>query len=141
MYRYGKLLFAPVDVSIVKREMRNLSILRLVHAFGLAGPSVLVQGYIIATATSSSHSSVLLFPAGSAAAQIGQSAEADEGEKNIKIHLISSSLSLFNICWGKEQLFYPFPTVQAFFLLFTGFVAEIISVMAHFVPVQLRELL
>ena len=28
IWRYGKLLFAPVDVAVVKREMRNLSILR-----------------------------------------------------------------------------------------------------------------
>jgi len=101
IWRYGKLLFAPVDVAVVKREMRNLSILRLVHAFGLSAPSVLVQGYILASAgTAAVGASSAASEASASSTSPSSSSTAEDVERSLKIHVISSALSLFNICWG-----------------------------------------
>ncbi len=103
-WRYGRLLFAPVDVAIVKKEMRNLSILRLVHGFVASVPSVLVQGYIIAATATEAN----LLAAGSASAASGGDVLANRNQPDeydasgTKIHVISAILSLFNICWGNK---------------------------------------
>lgn len=42
LWRYFK-LFVPVDLNIVKYEVRDLCMLRMVHAFGEAAPMLLIQ--------------------------------------------------------------------------------------------------
>ena len=79
------------------------SILRLVHAFGLSAPSVLVQGYIMAAAGSSAAAASSAAVAASEAASAPSGAPQD-AERSLKIHVISSALSLFNICWGKIKI-------------------------------------
>ena len=49
LWRYARLLFLPIDMALVKREMRNLSILRLVHALVQSLAGLLAQGYLLAT--------------------------------------------------------------------------------------------
>ena len=51
LWRYARLLFVPIDIALVKREMRNLSILRMIHAFVQCFVSLLVQGYLLMNAT------------------------------------------------------------------------------------------
>ena len=72
--------------------------LRLVHAFGLSAPSVLVQGYIMASAGTASVGGSATSEAASSSTT---SSTAEDVERSLKIHVISSALSLFNICWGK----------------------------------------
>ena len=78
---------------------------RLVHAFGLSAPSVLVQGYIMALAGTSSigGASSTASEAASSTSQSSSSATAEDVERSLKIHVISSALSLFNICWGESD--------------------------------------
>jgi len=42
LWRYFK-LFIPVDLSVVKHEVRDLCMVRMVHAFGEAAPMLLIQ--------------------------------------------------------------------------------------------------
>ena len=72
--RYSKLLFLPMGSSIplVKREMRNLCILRMIHGFCQGLPLAFVQGYLMATKN-----------------------------KNMdQVHTVSVALSFFGICWS-----------------------------------------
>ena len=70
-------------------------IIRLVHAFGLSAPSVLVQGYIMAASAGAASSSV---------ASEANDPSTLQSSSSHKIHVISSALSLFNICWGELLL-------------------------------------
>lgn len=46
LWRYLK-LFVPVDVRYVKHEVRDLCVLRLIHAFCEAAPLLLIQLYLL----------------------------------------------------------------------------------------------
>jgi hypothetical protein len=46
LWRYLK-LFVPVNLSYVKHEVRDLCMLRLVHAFCEAAPMLLIQLYLL----------------------------------------------------------------------------------------------
>lgn len=46
LFRYFR-LFIPVDLRFVKNDVRDLCILRLIHAFCEAGPMLLIQLYLI----------------------------------------------------------------------------------------------
>ncbi|KAL0276641.1 UNVERIFIED_CONTAM: hypothetical protein PYX00_004171 [Menopon gallinae] len=73
LWRYLK-LFVPVDVRYVKHEVRDLCVLRLIHAFCEAAPLLLIQLY-------------LLFK--------------EYGAKELSdLILVSSILSLFSVCWA-----------------------------------------
>lgn len=74
LWRYAKLLFLPMAsaIPLVKREMRNLCILRMVHGFCQGLTFLLVQGYLMATQPS------LL----------------------TDVHSVSTVLSLFSVCWA-----------------------------------------
>lgn len=72
LLRYFK-LFVPVNLSTVKREVRDLCVLRMVHGFCQAGPMLLLQVYL-----------VWMKPA---------DAVSD-------LNIISIFLSLFSLCWA-----------------------------------------
>ena len=59
-------------IPLVKREMRNLCILRLVHGFCQGLPLLFVQGFLMASKSS----------------------------KVSQVHTVSASLSFFGICWS-----------------------------------------
>lgn len=73
LWRYFK-LFLPVDLSVVKNEVRDLCMLRLIHAFCEAAPMLLIQLYLIWLKSSSSEVTDL--------------------------NLVSTVLSLFSVCWA-----------------------------------------
>lgn len=73
LWRYFK-LFLPVDLSFVKNEVRDLCMLRLIHAFCEAAPMLLIQLYLIWLKPSS--------------------AEVTD------LNLVSTVLSLFSVCWA-----------------------------------------
>ena len=73
LWRYFK-LFIPVDLRIVKHEVRDLCMLRLVHAFIEAAPMLLVQLYLI-----------WLKP----------------NRHDVKdLNIVSTMLSLVSVCWA-----------------------------------------
>ena len=73
LWRYFK-LFIPVDLRTVKHEVRDLCMLRLVHAFIEAAPMLLVQLYLI-----------WLKP----------------GRGDVKdLNIVSTVLSLVSVCWA-----------------------------------------
>jgi hypothetical protein len=72
LWRYSKLLFAPIEIQLVKREMRNLCLLRMVHGFCQSLIFLLVQGYLFARRT----------------------------EVLGEVHYVSVALSLFSVCWA-----------------------------------------
>ena len=74
LWRYGKLLFLPMGsaIPLVKREMRNLCILRMVHGFCQGLPFLFAQGYLVAT----------------------------KNPQLTQIHTVSIILSLFGIGWA-----------------------------------------
>jgi len=74
LWRYSKLLFLPMGSSIplVKREMRNLCILRMIHGFCQGLPLLFVQGFLMAT----------------------------KNPYMDQVHTVSVALSFFGICWS-----------------------------------------
>ena len=74
LWRYGKLLFLPMGsaIPLVKREMRNLCILRMIHAFCQGLPLLFAQAYLMAT----------------------------QNPHLTQIHTVSMILSLFGIGWA-----------------------------------------
>lgn len=73
LWRYFK-LFIPVDLARVKNEVRDLCMLRLIHAFCEAAPMLLIQLYLIWLKPSSNSLSDL--------------------------NIVSTGLSLFSVCWA-----------------------------------------
>lgn len=73
LWRYFK-LFIPVELGQVKIEVRDLCMLRLVHAFCEAAPLLLIQLYLIWLKPSANEVSDL--------------------------NIVSTMLSLFSICWA-----------------------------------------
>ncbi|CAH1393025.1 unnamed protein product [Nezara viridula] len=73
LWRYFK-LFMPVDLRYVKFEVRDLCILRLVHAFCQSAPLLLIQLHLL----------------------MNEKFDEDFTDLNI----VSVSLSLFSVCWA-----------------------------------------
>ncbi|XP_076030330.1 uncharacterized protein LOC143018645 [Oratosquilla oratoria] len=73
LWRYFK-LFIPVDLRYVKHEVRDLCMLRLVHAFCEAAPMLLIQLYLIWLKTSL--------------------------QDLTDLNIVSTALSLFSVCWA-----------------------------------------
>lgn len=73
LWRYFK-LFMPVDLRFVKFEVRDLCILRLVHAFCQSAPLLLIQLHLL------------------------MNERFDEEFTDLNI--VSVSLSLFSVCWA-----------------------------------------
>ncbi|GBO99262.1 XK-related protein 4 [Eumeta japonica] len=91
LWRYAK-LFVPVDLRNVKHEVRDLCMLRLVHAFCEAAPMLLLQLHILFRDNEDPETSDLV-----------QSESIDEPTANktfAELNVISASLSLFSVCWA-----------------------------------------
>lgn len=73
VWRYSR-LFVPVDLRYVKGAVRDLCLLRLVHAFGEAVPMLLIQLHLMWGVRSASELTQLT--------------------------LVSAVLSLFSVCWA-----------------------------------------
>ncbi|KAL1115094.1 hypothetical protein AAG570_007125 [Ranatra chinensis] len=74
LWRYFK-LFLPCDLRFVKYEVRDLCMLRLVHAFCQAAPMLLVQLYLLME-------------------------DAADLREFRDLNVVSVSLSLFSVCWA-----------------------------------------
>ncbi|XP_061723978.1 uncharacterized protein LOC133530141 isoform X2 [Cydia pomonella] len=89
LWRYARLL-APVDTSTprVKHQVRDLCMLRLVHAFCEAAPMLLLQLHVLLREEPEPEplDSPGISPAGNAAFA--------------ELNVISASLSLFSVCWA-----------------------------------------
>ncbi|XP_013149312.1 PREDICTED: XK-related protein 6-like [Papilio polytes] len=93
LWRYARLL-VPVELRRVKHQVRDLCMLRLVHAFCEAAPMLLLQLHILFKDTSHE-------PLG----ELGVTPEPsiDEPSANrafAELNVISASLSLFSVCWA-----------------------------------------
>jgi hypothetical protein len=106
-WRYAK-LFVPVDLRFVKHEVRDLCILRLIHAFCEAAPMLLIQCYLLMTMQSNEDtnigSSVKFKTLGGQLSThlVQQSTIVHQyQQKTFKdLNTISAFLSLFSVCWA-----------------------------------------
>lgn len=109
LWRYAK-LFVPVDLRHVKHEVRDLCMLRLVHAFCEAAPMLLFQLHIL-TEIESENQEIKLKSLGGEPAMnsnglttnfIQKPAMNQEyQERTFKdLNVVSTALSLFSVCWA-----------------------------------------
>lgn len=105
-WRYAK-LFVPVDLRFVKHEVRDLCILRLIHAFCEAAPMLLIQCYILMTMQESDDNNINSVKIKTLGGQLSthlvqQSTIVHQyQQKTFKdLNTISAFLSLFSICWA-----------------------------------------
>ncbi|CAG9859443.1 unnamed protein product [Phyllotreta striolata] len=98
LWRYARLL-VPVQLASVKREVRDLCILRLVHGFVQAAPMLLLQ--------------LTLLPG----------AENDPQTDLIKV---SSALSLFSICWALASFSKHVQSIDRLVLTWLGVVSQLL---------------
>lgn len=107
LWRYAK-LFVPVDLRHVKHEVRDLCMLRLVHAFCEAAPMLLLQSYILVTIQQ--EEAMLLTPeiplqslGGHVTPIIVQQptiAQQHQLRTFKDLNTVSCALSLFSVCWA-----------------------------------------
>uniref|UniRef100_A0A182VA35 XK-related protein n=1 Tax=Anopheles merus TaxID=30066 RepID=A0A182VA35_ANOME len=109
LWRYAK-LFVPVDLRHVKHEVRDLCMLRLVHAFCEAAPMLLLQLYVLVTLQSEAQLAAALklktlghhhhhLPPSTALVQ--QTNLAEQQQKTFRdLNMVSATLSLFSVCWA-----------------------------------------
>uniref|UniRef100_A0A182P542 XK-related protein n=1 Tax=Anopheles epiroticus TaxID=199890 RepID=A0A182P542_9DIPT len=108
LWRYAK-LFVPVDLRHVKHEVRDLCMLRLVHAFCEAAPMLLLQLYVLVTLQSEAQLTATLklktlghhhhLPPSTALVQ--QTNLAEQQQKTFRdLNMVSATLSLFSVCWA-----------------------------------------
>ncbi|CAH2057167.1 unnamed protein product, partial [Iphiclides podalirius] len=93
LWRYARLL-VPVELRRVKHQVRDLCMLRLVHAFCEAAPMLLLQLHILLKDSN-------LEPPN----ELGVTPEPsiDEPSANkafAELNVISASLSMFSVCWA-----------------------------------------
>ncbi|XP_039748300.1 uncharacterized protein LOC120625328 [Pararge aegeria] len=93
LWRYARLL-VPVELRRVKHQVRDLCMLRLVHAFCEAAPMLLLQLHILLKdADLETVSDLAITP----------DLTVDEPSANkafAELNVISASLSLFSVCWA-----------------------------------------
>ncbi|KAL6437871.1 hypothetical protein ACFW04_004299 [Cataglyphis niger] len=89
LWRYFK-LFIPVNLTYVKHEVRELCVLRLIHAFCEAAPMLLLQLYVLFGATDDGET------------EVGKPKESEskDDSKLAKLTLVSAGLSLWSVCWA-----------------------------------------
>lgn len=107
LWRYAK-LFIPVDLGHVKHEVRDLCMLRLVHAFCEAAPMLLLQLYILVTIQQ--EEDLLIKPelplkslGGHITPVIIQQptvAQQQQLRTFKDLNVVSCVLSLFSVCWA-----------------------------------------
>ncbi|XP_034946523.1 uncharacterized protein [Chelonus insularis] len=88
LWRYFK-LFIPVDLAYVKHEVRELCVLRLIHAFCEAAPMLLLQLYLLSIGIS-----------GNAIKEVKRASEIAEDDKLRELTAVSAGLSLWSVCWA-----------------------------------------
>ncbi|XP_044263518.1 XK-related protein 7-like [Tribolium madens] len=98
LWRYGRLL-VPVHLSSVKREVRDLCILRLVHGFLQAAPMLLLQ--------------LSLLPG------TGHGPPAN-------LVTVSAALSLFSVCWALASFSKHVQSVDRLVLTWLGVVSQLL---------------
>lgn len=107
LWRYAK-LFVPVDLRYVKHEVRDLCMLRLVHAFCEAAPMLLLQLYIL---TGIQQEEAMLMQPGIPLQTLGSHVmpvivqqPSITQEKQLRtfkdLNTVSCALSLFSVCWA-----------------------------------------
>ncbi|XP_063897573.1 uncharacterized protein LOC110379427 [Helicoverpa armigera] len=93
LWRYARLL-VPVELRRVKHQVRDLCMLRLVHAFCEAAPMLLLQLHILfKDASREPVSDLAVTPEPSID-------EPSENKAFAELNVISASLSLFSVCWA-----------------------------------------
>ncbi|OXU24026.1 hypothetical protein TSAR_010025 [Trichomalopsis sarcophagae] len=91
LWRYFK-LFIPVDLTYVKHEVRELCVLRLIHAFCEAAPMLLLQVYLLTIGMSSSSDGL---------DSDGMMREPKPGDSKLaELTAVSAGLSLWSVCWA-----------------------------------------
>ncbi|CAK1543556.1 unnamed protein product [Leptosia nina] len=94
LWRYARLL-VPVELRRVKHQVRDLCMLRLVHAFCEAAPMLLLQLHIL---LKEAHLEPITNELG-----VTPEPNIDEPAANkafAELNVISASLSLFSVCWA-----------------------------------------
>lgn len=86
LWRYFK-LFIPVDLAYVKHEVRELCVLRLIHAFCEAAPMLLLQLYLLSTGITRENESK-------------EGTEGESGGKLAELTAVSAGMSLWSVCWA-----------------------------------------
>lgn len=106
LWRYAK-LFVPVDLRHVKHEVRDLCMLRLVHAFCEAAPMLLLQLYVLVNLQNENHMNAVKLKALasghhlSSTALVQQTSLAEQQQKTFRdLNMVSATLSLFSVCWA-----------------------------------------
>ncbi|XP_024943476.1 uncharacterized protein LOC107270325 isoform X2 [Cephus cinctus] len=89
LWRYFK-LFIPVDLAYVKHEVRELCVLRLIHAFCEAAPMLLLQLYLLSTGITDENEH----------GEIGSKGDTRESGKLAELTAVSAGLSLWSVCWA-----------------------------------------
>lgn len=109
LWRYAK-LFVPVDLRHVKHEVRDLCMLRLVHAFCEAAPMLLFQLHILTELENESQEIKLKSLGGEPAMTSNglttnfiqkPAINQEYQERTFKdLNVVSTALSLFSVCWA-----------------------------------------
>lgn len=107
LWRYAK-LFVPVDLRHVKNEVRDLCMLRLVHAFCEAAPMLLLQLHVFITMQNDDYiianPEIKLKSLGGhiTTAQVQQPTITQQHQlRTFKdLNVVSAVLSLFSVCWA-----------------------------------------
>lgn len=108
LWRYAK-LFVPVDLRHVKHEVRDLCMLRLVHAFCEAAPLLLLKLYILVSIQK--EEAILLAPeiplqsltlehVAPVIVQQPSNVQQTQLQTFKDLNLVSCTLSLFSVCWA-----------------------------------------
>ncbi|XP_034191703.1 uncharacterized protein LOC117609451 isoform X2 [Osmia lignaria lignaria] len=90
LWRYFK-LFIPVNLTYVKHEVRELCVLRLIHAFCEAAPMLLLQLYLLSIGVNNESNT-----------DVGKEKETEsrDSDKLAKLTAVSAGLSLWSVCWA-----------------------------------------
>lgn len=110
LWRYAK-LFVPVDLRSVKHEVRDLCMLRLVHAFCEAAPMLLLQLHVLVTMQPEDYliqiPEIQLKSLGGGAvitttAIVQQPSAVQQQQLSTfrDLNIVSAVLSLFSVCWA-----------------------------------------
>lgn len=107
LWRYAK-LFVPVDLRHVKHEVRDLCMLRLVHAFCEAAPMLLLQLHVYVTMQTDNYPiqspEIKLKSLGGhiETAIVQQHTATQHRQPNTfrDLNIVSAVLSLFSVCWA-----------------------------------------
>ncbi|XP_006619309.1 uncharacterized protein LOC102680768 [Apis dorsata] len=90
LWRYFK-LFIPVNLTYVKHEVRELCVLRLIHAFCEAAPMLLLQLYLLSIGINNDSNNEV---------EKTKENESRDNDKLAKLTAVSAGLSLWSVCWA-----------------------------------------